>query len=187
MALVLAADDGWVADGDHDGCVLESRPGSHPEGSAKRATCTWPDVSPDKLTALLADYDRYDEFVFPIVASHVVRREPGRTLVYQRHHYFGIADREVLLWMRAVPRDGGMSYEWETADDEPLTVEPGNVRTLRNEGRWFVGSDGNGGARVVHQVSIDPGGSVPGWIASLAGSRGFVRILSDLRHLSTAS
>jgi hypothetical protein len=144
-------------------------------------------VSAAKLDALLADYDRYDEFVFPIVESRIVRTEPGRTLVYQRHHYFAIADREGLLWMRAVPRDGGMSYEWESANDEPLTLQPGNVRTVRNEGRWFVAPDASGGVRVIHQVSIDPGGSIPSWVTALAGSRGFVRILSDLHALGAAS
>jgi len=186
IATVLAADDGFVADGEHDGCVLESRPGSHPEGSAKRATCTWPDVDPAKLVGLLSAYDRYDEFVFPIVEARIVRQEADRTLVYQRHHYFGISDREVLLWIRSVPRDGGTSFEWVAANELPLVLEPGNVRTIRNDGRWFVAPDGQGGSKVIHQVSIDPGGSIPGWISALAGTRGFARILSDVRAFTTA-
>jgi hypothetical protein len=180
MAAVLAA-DGWVPERDANGCVLESRPASHPDGAAMRATCDWPEVQPEKLVALLGDFDRYDELIYPIVEAHVVRRDPDRVLVYQRHHFFGIADREMLLWMRTVSRDGGTSFEWDAASEEPLEVQPGLVRPARNSGRWFIAPDGSGGSKVVHEVTLDPGGSVPEWVIDLAGSRGFVRILNDVR------
>jgi len=173
----------WVAAGEAHGCVIESRVSTETEKSAMRGTCVWPEVAPEKLVAVLGRFDRYAEFISPITEARVERTdESGRALVYQRHHFFGIADREMLLWMSTVPRDGGTCYEWTTASDQPLTLDDGTVRVVRNEGLWSVSALPGGGSRVIHEISLDPGGSIPAWVVRLARGRGFARILGEVRE-----
>ncbi len=182
VARTAAGAEHWVAAGEAHGCVIESRQSTETIRSAMRGTCTWPDVPPEKLVALLGQFDRYDELISPIAEARVERTDLDRALVYQRHHFFGIADREMLLWMSKVPRDGGTSYEWTTAAEEPLTLDHGTVRALRNEGRWSVAPLPGGGSHVVHEISLDPGGSIPNWVVRLARGRGFARILGEMHE-----
>jgi hypothetical protein len=185
IALLLAqtaAGEQWVSAGEAHGCVVERRQTSDEVVGGMRATCDWPEIPPDKLTAMLSRFDRYEDFISPIVESRVERTDGARALVYQRHHFFGISDREVLIWIRTVRRDGGTSFEWTTASDQPLTLDDGSVRTVRNEGRWSIAPLPGGGSRVVHEISIDPGGSIPSWVSWLARGRGFTKILGEVRE-----
>ncbi len=165
-------------------CAISMRPEAHPDGAAMRADCRWPDVQLTTMTAGLGDYTRYTEYVFPIVVSRVERLDDaGRSLVYQRQHIFGIADREVLLWMRQGPVEGGVRFSWSAAVEEPLSLGDGNVRVVRNEGYWEVVADDAGGVRVVHQVAMDAGGSIPKWLVQLVRTRSFARIMGDVRRV----
>lgn len=173
-----------------DGCAIAMRPESHPEGVAMRAECDWPDVDADHLIALLARYEAYGDYVFPISESRVVREDAGpdgpRTLVYQRQSVFGLADREVLLWMTRTEVPGGARYAWSAAHDEPLALRPGAIRTPRNTGSWTIRAREGGGSRVIHEIALDAGGSVPRWIVELVRTRSFAKIMSDVRAVGAA-
>lgn len=170
------------------GCTIAMRPETHPEGAAMRAECRWPEVDAHRLVAMLAAYERYPDFVFPVTEARVVRTEPDRSLVYQRQSMIAIADREVLLWMARTDLErGGARFSWSAATEEPLVLRPGAVRTPRNTGFWQVEPDLNGGASVVHEVALDAGGSIPRWIVELVRYRSFARIMADVRAAAAAS
>lgn len=184
VASAGADDRGFEPVREDAGCRIAMRPESHPERAAMRADCVWPEVDAAALVARLADYPAYPELVFPIDEARVVREEPGRTLIWQRQSMIGIADREVLLWMRREERDGGVAFAWQTAAEEPLTLAPGAVRVPRNEGYWWVGPHPGGGVAVVHEIAMDAGGAIPKWVVNLVRSRGFARVMSDVRTLA---
>jgi hypothetical protein len=189
LALAASADvGGFEPVREAAGCEISMRPESSVEGAAMRAECRWPEVDPARLVAMLSAYDRYSDFVYPISEARVVRVAPdGRALVWQRQSMFGIADREVLLWMWREDRpDGSVRFSWTTASEEPLRMRPGSVRTPRNEGYWQVGRDPSGGATVVHEVALDAGGSVPRWLVALVRTRGFAKIMEDVRAAADA-
>ncbi|MEZ4239440.1 MAG: SRPBCC family protein [Myxococcota bacterium] len=172
---------------DAGGCRIAMRPEHHPLGAAMRADCTWPDVSVDALVALVSDYSRYPEFVFPVAESRVRRTEGDRALVYQRQQVFGLADREVLLWMQQERGTDRLRVSWTTASEEPLELARGAIRTPRNQGFWEITADPEGGAHVVHEVALDAGGSVPRWIVALVRTRSFAKILADVRRKGLVS
>jgi len=176
-----AADDGFTYVRDSHECRLESRPKSHASGSAMRAICEWPEVDPEVLGDLMADLDGYEELIFALVQSEVRERRDGRRLVYQRQSVFGISDREVLLWATISRDDGATTVRWSTADEVPLALDDGSIRTPRNEGYWRVEPREGGGARVVHEIGVDAGGRIPDWIVKLVRNRGFMRVMKDVR------
>ena len=182
LARAESTDDGFVFVRESSGCSIAMRPEEHPRGAAMRADCRWPDVDPRRLVGVIGEYDRYDEFVSPVSLARIERREGNRALVYQLQRMTGIADREVLLWMWREDRaDGGVRVSWTTASEEPLVLAPGSVRTPKNVGYWLVAPEPTGGAHVVHEIELDAGGSIPRWLVSLVRTRGFARIMQQVR------
>ncbi len=184
VAVGTAADEGFSELRTTHDCVLAARPSDHAAGSAMRATCEWPDVEPGVLGRLMSDLDRYEELVFALVESEVRERRDDRLLVYQRQSVFGISDREVLLWVDVVEGPGVTVVSWRQADGEPLALRSGAIRTPRNEGFWRVEPLEDGGSRVVHQIGVDAGGRIPAWIVRLVRSRGFARVMKQVRSVA---
>lgn len=179
---VAAGPDPFEFVSETGGCAISMRPPDHPDGAAMRAACRWPEVEPPALVEMLSVWSDYPRFVFPVDEARVVRTEDHRTLVYQRQSMIGIADREVLLWMRREDLGpDGVRFSWAAAADEPLTLRPGAVRTPKNTGSWTVAADPAGGSSVVHEIALDAGGSIPRWLVELVRYRSFARILSDVR------
>ncbi|MEZ4319300.1 MAG: hypothetical protein R3F61_17435 [Myxococcota bacterium] len=164
-------------------CVYTQRPKEHAEGSAMRAVCTWADVDPAVLDEKLGDFAAYDEHIWVVDESEVRRTVGERSLVYQLQQIWGISDREVLLWAWTEPVDGGHRHRWETATDEPLEPRKGAIRTPKNEGYWEVRANPDGpGALVTHEIAVDAGGvPLPGWLLQWIRTRGFARVMDDIR------
>lgn len=166
------------------GCAFAERPEDHPERSALRATCHWPEVDPAAMAAELRKVERFTEYVGPILESTLRRDEGTRWLVYQRQHVWPIADREVLLWMLPQPLEGGgLHLVWSAATEEPLELAKGSIRVPRNDGYWRVEPHPEGGALVVHQIAMDGGGRIPTWLVRLVRTRGFTGVMETVRGL----
>lgn len=183
VVFAALASDGFIDVRTSDGCVIAMRPEDHPDKSALRATCHWPDVAPESVEALVADYRRYSEFIGPIVASEIRGTHAAGTLVYQRQHIWPIADREVLLWMTA-SRSDGLRVAWTAAHEVQLTLLDGSVRVPRSDGFWWVRGHPDGGAWVVHQIAMDGGGSIPRWLVELVRTKGFAQVTERVRAIA---
>ncbi len=170
------------------GCDISMRPREGERPVTMRADCAWPDVDASVLREMIGDFERYPEFVFPVDVSEVRRRdERGRALVYQRQEMVGISDREVLLWMREEPVGQGVRFAWEVAAEEPLTLRSGAIRTPYNTGYWQVTPRAEGGAEVVHQITMDGGGTIPQWIINMVRTRGFARVMRDVHDVAATT
>lgn len=191
MTLTAAAfaplPEGFVEVRTSGDCRIAQREATESGPLAMRADCSWPEVSPDRLITLLGRFDAYSEFIWPIKEARVVRTEADRALVYQRQHITGLADREVLLWMsqQDLP-PSGRRYQWTAASDQPLTLQPGAVRTPRNDGLWQVQPAEGGGAQVVHQIAVEAGGpALPRWLLTWIRTRGFLAVMADVRRAAS--
>jgi hypothetical protein len=184
-ALAVPADHTVLAE--TDGCVISIGP-PPPEGPRTlRAECTWPEADVAAARAVLLDYAGYGRIISNIRAATVVRQDAPGTLVHQEHDLPLVADREVMLWMRATDRDdGGVEVTWNLAD-EPFEPEPGNVRVAFNAGRWEVGAAAGGGLHVVHEVAYDPGVRLPDWLVRRYRTNGVTSVMRELRALSAGA
>jgi len=171
----------WSVVREAEGCVFEHRPETSPDGAAMRATCTWPDVAPDPLAAMLSQYEQYPSFVWAIDAAQIRRVEGARALVYQAQRLPGIADREVMLWITKEELDPGVRFSWSVASDVLWAPSEGNIATPKNTGSWTVRPAAGGGSEVVHEIAVDAGGQIPRWVLALVRTRGFMKVLADVR------
>jgi len=181
LSLALAAPPGFEPVGEGAGCQLFRGP-VHADGTQPiRAECHWPDVAPRRLEGLLTRFDRLDELIPPVVRSEIVRTEGPRALVHQVAQVRGIAPRQVLVWMERTASDGAVRVSWVTASGERLDLLPRHVRAPRNDGAWEVAPHPDGGSRVVHEVTYDPGGSVPAWVVRWAQAGGLRDVMETVR------
>ncbi len=122
----------------------------------------------------------HDDIWSAVVTSDI--REAGdRALVWQTHQSKGIANREVLLWMKHETVGGADRYTWTQAGDRPLTLTEGNVATGKDDGYWQVQADPRGGVKIVHHLEYDPGGSVPGFMVRWFQTSGLKANLAEAR------
>jgi len=178
----VAAEDGFeVIRSAHD-CVFEARAKSHPGGAALRATCHWVDVEPEAMGRLVTNYKDYTDWLWPLAECTVVETEPERTLVYQRQQIMTLADREVLLWMTQRQNGTNTRVDWSAANDKPLEVSPGAIRTPKNTGFWLIDAHPEGGSHVKHEVAVNAGGAaIPEFLLNWLRYKGFISIIKDVR------
>lgn len=184
LSAALAAPAGWnVTDASADGgtCELSLGPAESDGVVPMRAECAWKDVTLDQFKTAQAAWGNHDDFFSTVVESTV--KTPGdKALVYQKHSSRGIADREVLLWMWHEDVDGYDRYAWSTASEQALTVVDGNVRCGKSVGYWSAKAEASGGIRVVHVLSYDPGGSVPGFLVRWFQTSGLAANATELHQ-----
>lgn len=178
----LAAPPGYnVTKTGSSGCELSLGPAEADGVVPMRAECYWPEASLDKFKAVFGDWEKHDDVFSTVVESKVQRSEAGRALVYQKHRNSGIADREILLWMKSEQVDGWTRYSWTKAKGETLTVADGNVETPRSDGYWQAKASPDGGILVQHTLSYAPGGSVWGWVVRAFQTSGLEATVAEAR------
>jgi hypothetical protein len=80
-----------------------------------------------------------------------------------------------------VGKDGRGEFvsRWVAVPDK-VPVRPGVVRIRQNSGRWHVVPLEEGRCLLDYRVTIDPGGSLPGFLADLANTTGVTDVLKAI-------
>jgi hypothetical protein len=121
------------------------------------ADCRW-HIAPRFVTAIVGDSRRVAEASSSLIES--TKLADGR-VVNVHSPGWPIADRQSTLAIDKRPLPGGglmLAYELAPSQ-EPLP--PGRVQALRDEGRWEIRGDGNGGTKLRYESRYDPGGGLP--------------------------
>lgn len=82
-------------------------------------------------------------------------------VVDDRDYFIGVVDEKKLA------EDGTGVYvqRWKVVD-AGVPERKGVVRLKYNDGTWEVTPKGENKTHIVYKFSVDPGGSIPGWLAS---------------------
>lgn len=180
IATALAAPANYKKTKEAEGCTLYLAPAIGTD-VPMYAECTWPEVKFEKIDALLSKWDAHDDYFGSVEVSETVRVDGDRTLSRQVHVSSGIANREVLLWMKKEPvANGGFKYSWTKASD-PLKLTDGYVEAAKDDGHWEVTPNPAGGVDVKYWLVYDPGGSVPGFLVRMFQTGGLHQIVTDMR------
>lgn len=154
IALLLAASAPASAGED---CALELARVDEAGVGTLVAECRWP-IAPRFVTDIVGNSKRLAEVSSSL--SESTRLADGR-IVNVHSPGWPIADRQSTLAIAKQPlAEGGLVLEYEmTPPQAPLGR--GRVQARRDEGRWEIRSDGNGGARLRYESRYDPGGGLP--------------------------
>lgn len=163
-----------------DGCTLYLGPAESDGVVPMRAECTWPDVTVDQFKTAYGDWTKHAEIYQSIGSSVLVSSTGNTATVRQTHEAGGIKTREMVIDGTTTERTDGVRYEWhKNPGDQGITS--GNVEATRSDGYWDVTTRPEGGVFAVHQLSYEPGGSVPGFLVRWFQTGGLQAIAEDTR------
>lgn len=130
------------------------------------------------VQAVMVDQPAFREWMPYVKESRLVSREAdGSRITYtqldlpivsSRDYVCQVVDDELL----AADGSGHFRQHWWAVPDA-LPKREGVVRLPRNEGSWDVTAKGEGTSYAVYKFSVDPGGSLPGFLANM-GQKGGV-------------
>jgi len=173
LATGAGAADAWetVEDGD---VVIKVRPRADGVGKEIWAETDLEASAYDIQTALI-DAGSFRLFMPYVKESRIVSTaEDGSRVAYAKLNPPVVNSRDYVLHVaeeKRVAEDGTgeLLQRWKTVDGV-VPVREGVVRLKHNEGSWQVTPRGENKAHVVYKFSVDPGGSVPGWLANMGQS-----------------
>jgi ribosome-associated toxin RatA of RatAB toxin-antitoxin module len=118
--------------------------------------------------AVIADVDRYTEWMHKCVDAREVRRE-SKTVRYAYNRIgapWPVRDRDVVLRSETIVIEPGRKVHVRFGSVEEGSMGPvkGVVRMRRLEGHYKLEALGPEQTRVEYQVDADPGGRLPAWL-----------------------
>ncbi len=131
------------------------------------------------VQAALLDQDSYRLWMPYVKESRVVSTgADGSRVTYTRLELPVVASRDYVCQVTneallAADGTGRFHQRWGVVVDEAVPKRRGVVRLPRNEGSWVVTPKAEGTSHAVYKFSVDPGGSLPGFLASF-GQKGGV-------------
>jgi hypothetical protein len=167
LAAVAAAQDGWSLLRDDDGVRVFERdaPGrSLPELRGETAI----DAPLAAVLAVVADVPGQTRWMHDCVESRVVKSESASTrLVYNRTGApWPVSDRDVVLETVIDPVEPEKArVRFHSVASEAAPPLDGVVRMPRLVGEFALEALAPARTRVIYQLDIDPGGSLPTWLA----------------------
>ncbi len=130
-------------------------------------------VSAWAVQAVLTDPESFRDWMPYVKESRLVSTaSKAERVTYTRVEPPVISSRDFVLFVRderMLDESGGGEFvqSWR-ADAGLLPKRHGVVRLKHNEGRWHITSVGEGRAHFVYRFTVEPGGSIPGFLAALA-------------------
>lgn len=179
----LLSDRGWVhRNTTADGIEVYSREMTGRRGRAAKAVKEM-SVSAAALVAVLGDENRFAEFLAPVYVHEarilnqnlsdfhdvyqyldlpgVMKDRHFVVRVFTEHDLEGVPGHH-RIWWTALPR---RLYEDFVSERERTHGRPLYIATT--EGSWEIEPLHRGSLRVTYRLFTDPGGAIPGWLASL--------------------
>jgi hypothetical protein len=107
-------------------------------------------------------------------------------VAYARLDFPVVDDRDYTITVvdeKKLAEDGTGEYvqRWNVADGV-LPERDGVVRLKYNEGTWEVTPKGEGKTHIVYKFTVDPGGSIPSWLAGFGQKDGVLNTLKAVQE-----
>lgn len=120
------------------------------------------------LVALVRDSDRTKDWIYRSGGTQVLETISSyeQTLRSITLSPWPVSDRDVILKAsyHQNPKTLAITIELRSVD-HVAPKQPGYVRMLHLKGKWVFTPLTNGMVQVIYQVRVNPGGSIPGWLA----------------------
>ncbi|ATB29355.1 SRPBCC family protein [Melittangium boletus] len=131
------------------------------------------DVELPSIRSALKDHEKFRRWMPHVTESRVLSEADGggSRVTYTQLDLPIISNRDYVL--RVEEQEGRddegretFQQRWSPANDV-LPERRGVVRLLRNAGSWFFTAKPEGGVHFVYRFTVEPGGSIPGFLAGV--------------------
>ncbi len=129
-------------------------------------------ASAEDVQAVLRDVDSYRHWMPYVKEARILKDLPDEgQLTYTRLDLPVVSARDyicnVVLESRLAEDGSGVFAQRWHAEPDALPQRRGTVRIRLNEGSWRVEPRGEGRSHAVYRFTVDPAGSIPGFLARL--------------------
>lgn len=185
LSVQLKAQDNWELRRDEEGIKIYSR---RPSGGKliELRLLTQYQATPQKLINTLLDIDNYSSWIYGSKRAGIIKRVNDHDIIYftEAHLPWPIQDRDLVTELTITPAT-------QTA---PLTVQaksvqgilppkPHFIRVPYSLAIWRITPQGSNKINVDYTFSIDPGGSIPGWLVNMTIASGPYKSFVKLRDI----
>ena len=155
---------------------VRPRPGTHAKDVWAEGEIS---ASAVDVQAVLTDVDSYRLWMPYVKESRTFKELPdGTRLTYTKLDLPVVSSRDYvsrLVTESRLAEDGtGVFAQRWTAEPDAIPERRSTVRLRLNEGSWRVEPRGEGKSYAVYKFTVDPGGSIPGFLANMGQKDGVV-------------
>lgn len=173
----------WVLKKEVDGIKVYVRPANNSKLKELKLLTTM-DAKMNTVVSYLSDKDNYHNWVYGCVESYLLKKISDHEVYhYQRTSPpWPMSDRDLVV--RSIVRQDSISkVVYISANDVSnyMKENDGIVRVPKFIASWKITRLSSTKVELEHQVSLDPGGDVPGWILNLAISEGPVKSMKKFK------
>jgi ribosome-associated toxin RatA of RatAB toxin-antitoxin module len=178
---------GWEFSGETDGVRTYNRnaPGSSVREVFGQSVVDQP---PERVFAVISDYDRYADFMPYVKRSETVRRENGVSWVFQHleFRFSPISDRRYTIKISdraSRPNDGFYCIEWTLDSEETAKRDAPGITPAFNDGFWILQPLEDGKKTDVRYfVHTDPGGWLFPWMVNTANRQAIPAVIQAVQQ-----
>lgn len=177
------ADAEWTKVHERNGVVVAVRPRI---GSRLNELSAFGDVDapPERVRAVLADMERYPDFMPPTSMVRLLHRDGNSFLYYMEINPPVVARRDYCLrvvWTELA--EGGWHGAWEADNQNCPAERRGVVRMRENEGEWFLEpSAGGQRTRLRYRCHLDVAGHVPAWLFNRVSASAIPKVFAAVQR-----
>lgn len=166
---LLQAQEQWELRQDKDGIAIYSRSSDYSNFDEFRAV-TEIDQPPHTLVAVLRDINRIPDWMHSVISSRLLERQGDSIQIYytEAKTPFPLKNRDGIYLNR---------FHWEAPTQtllidieilgDYLEKEEDMVRISLGKGLWQARKLPSGKSELIFQMQVDPGGSIPSWLANM--------------------
>lgn len=178
------ADGGWTKVFERSGVVVSVRPRI---GSRVNEMGAVGDVSapPARVQAVIADMERYPEFLPPTSAVRLLQRVGDTALFFMEINPPVVARRDYCLRVTWKELPGGALHgTWEADNQNCPPERRGVVRMHVNEGEWILEPRAGGlHTHMRYRCHLDVAGHVPAWLFNRVSAGAIPKIFAAVARL----
>ena len=185
FSLTAKAQNSWELRRDEDGIKIYSRRSDDGKLIELRLLTQY-NATPQQLVNTLLDIDDYASWIYGSKKAGIVRKVNDHDIIYftEAHLPWPIQDRDLVTELKVFP----------ATQTEPLIVQaksiqgilppkPHFIRVPYSLATWRVVPEGSDKINVDYTFSINPGGSIPGWLVNLTIASGPYKSFLKLRDI----
>jgi hypothetical protein len=188
LPLFVESQVAWVLKKDKDAIRIYTRDTENSSFKSVKVTCTIPGTL-SQLTALLLDAGAHERWVYNTKTSYLVKQINQNQQIYYSEIAlpWPLANREVVVFMKIVqdPVSRILQVNIDNVENQ-IPVKSGTVRVRASSVTWKVTPLKGNLLSVEYFGQVDPGGSVPAWIANPFTTKGPFETFKKLRQLITS-
>jgi len=185
LSTAVKAQDNWELRRDEEGIKIYSR---RPNGGKliELRLLTQYDATPQKLINTLMDIGNYSNWIYGNKRAGIVKKINDHDVIYftEAHLPWPIQDRDLVTELTIEPATQSAPLIIQAKSVQGiLPPKPHYIRVPYSLATWRVTPEGNNKINIDYTFSIDPGGSIPGWLVNMTIASGPYKSFVKLRDI----